>query len=137
MNRPIEYRAWDTKANSWTEPHHIAIDGNGALMNAFSGEYLADQSRWIICRAIGLKDMHDIKIHDGDVLQYVTPHYGPDEKPEIYLVEWKNYGFEATWLNPRNPTSTNDGHLALRGADKDMVVIGNRFEDPELLEAKS
>lgn len=84
----------------------------------------------------GLQDIDGTDIFDGDVLEYVSP-FEYDGRREIYVVEWAGYGFEARWLNPPSAGYTSDGHLALLGVDEDMRVIGNRYEHPELLEAKS
>lgn len=87
----------------------------------------------VIMEHTGLYDMNGVEIYEGDVLRYVHP-YEPDYgQQEIYQVEWKGFGFEARWLNPYFDRCTSDGRLALVGADKEMVIIGNIYENPELL----
>jgi len=136
MNLPIKFRAWDTKTGKWTEPHHIAIDGNGSLMNTFSGEYL-DETRWLVSWYVALSDMKGIEICDGDILEYVPPTGEEDVQPrDIYLVEWKGCGFRATWWKD-GAAAKNQGMDGLMGSDEDMLIIGNIYEKPELLETRS
>lgn len=81
----------------------------------------------------GLKDKNGREIFEGDILEYVSPEPQEDDRPDFYKVEWKGFGFEARWLNPYSATASSDGRLALSGADEDMKVIGNIYENPELL----
>lgn len=83
----------------------------------------------------GLQDIDGADIFDGDILEYVSP-YGDDLPRDIYVVEWAGYGFEATWLNPPSSSYTSDGHLALRGADEDMRIIGNVYEHELILASR-
>lgn len=83
-----------------------------------------------------LLDMRGTEIYDGDILRYVSPEEeGPSYRTDIYEVEWRGFSFEARWANPPTPHWRSDGRLSLTGADEDMEVIGNKYENPELLEA--
>lgn len=84
----------------------------------------------------GLKDRKGKDIYGGHILKYILPAgHGPDDNPDIYVVEWGEYGFEARWANPPSPRVHSDGHLSLRDADKDMEIIGTIYENPELIKA--
>lgn len=86
----------------------------------------------------GTWDKKHKRIYEGDVLQYILPpEHGVDDRPDLYVVEWATYGFEARWINPQSPTAKNDGHLSMRGTDEDMVIIGNIYDNPDLLERES
>jgi uncharacterized phage protein (TIGR01671 family) len=83
----------------------------------------------------GLKDKNGVEIYEGDILEYVSPEYvGDDERIDRYVVEWVGYGFEARWINPPQPNFSSDGHLSLKTPDEDMKIIGNIYENPDLLE---
>lgn len=82
----------------------------------------------------GLQDMHEADIFDGDFLEYVPPY--EDELPrDTYVVEWRDHGFYAAWL--KNGILRYQGLDGLIGADKDMQIVGNIFDTPELLGATS
>ncbi|MEW1951061.1 YopX family protein [Pseudarthrobacter sp902506025] len=93
----------------------------------------------IIARRLftGLQDMTGADIFDGDYLEYVSPFEYEEPRRYLYVVEWVDFGFEARWINPPSANFRSDGHLSLQGADEDMRIIGNRFEHPDLLEARS
>ncbi len=92
---------------------------------------MADNLR--LLQYTGLKDKHGVEICEGDILRYVPPPEWDDGSPnrDTYEVRWKGYGFDARWLEGPPNTSAN----ALDDCDKDMEVIGNVFENPELLSA--
>jgi len=73
---------------------------------------------------IGLKDKNRKEICRGDILRYFFPGSGPEH---VYLVEWKEIrdGFAVMGVG-------YDWHQA----DTDTCeIIGNVYENPELLEA--
>ncbi len=88
-----------------------------------------------ILQYTGLKDKNGMEIYEGDILEYVSPEPQEDDTPDRYIVEWKGFGWEATWQNAHKPTYVSDGRLSLQGCDEDMKVIGNIYENSELIEA--
>lgn len=90
----------------------------------------------IIARRLftGCQDMTQADIFDGDIIEYVSPF--EDMQPrDIYLVEWRDHGFRATWIKDGVPQY--QGMDGLIDCEEDMRIVGNRYEHPELLEAKS
>lgn len=147
--REIKFRAWVDK------DYIFGGSNKGRMYTGFYSEsiyagrdesnvYCDDDTIWVepqwgdakIMQYTGLKDKNGMEIYEGDILEYVSPEPCEDDAREIYIVEWKLFGFEATWHHPHKPNFTSDGHLSLRGADEDMKIIGNIYENPELLEAK-
>lgn len=69
-------------------------------------------------------------VFDGDILEYVSPI--EDELPrDTYVAEWRGYGFYAAWL--KNGIPQYQGMDGLIGADEDMQIVGNVYEQPGLL----
>ena len=66
----------------------------------------------------GLTDKNGNKIFEGDILK----ERGTDA---FYVIKWKNAGFET------NDIDLNYGYPLEIGSDKE--VIGNTFDNPELL----
>lgn len=76
----------------------------------------------------GCQDMIEADIFDGDILEYVSPF--EDLPPrDIYLVEWRNHGFRATWI--KDGIRQYQGMDGLIDCDEDMRIGGNGYEHPE------
>ena len=78
----------------------------------------------------GLKDKNGVEIYKGDILRYESIFEDEESRdnPDIYEVEWRGHGWFAVWTG--NYASKADG---LNDCEKDMVVIGNIYENPELI----
>lgn len=83
-----------------------------------------------------LKDKNDKLIYEGDILKYTskptnTQKNNPEYKPfaENYSVVWEDF---YTGYNLRSKEKVNCFNLGIM--TKDCEVIGNIYENPELLE---
>jgi hypothetical protein len=114
--REIKFRAWDTSAklmSSWEELlEPDALSGDTVDLGIFEYE------RFKMLQFTGLKDKNGREIYEGDIFRYY--HYG-----ELNVVE---YG-EGEYL------LENHG-LPLNEWNKGGEVIGNIYENPELLNEK-
>lgn len=84
----------------------------------------------------GLKDKNGKLIYEGDILKYTskptnTQKNNPEYKPftENYSVVWEDF---YTGYNLRNKEKVNCFNLGIM--TKDCEIIGNIYENPELLE---
>lgn len=121
MNRPIKFRAWDKASRSMTPWSEI--------VDHWTFEYTADELSEFL-QFVGSKDRNDVEIYEGDILEYRPDFKEEDDAVELYLVKWHKNGFVAAWrgdLELKN--RDNDG---LINAGKDMAVVGNRYENPDL-----
>jgi hypothetical protein len=135
MSREIKFRLWD-KAESvmvldpltlweliakfrWGEAllHNNKdwIDGDGHPHKGLTHVYFGDNPHLVVMQYTGLKDKNGKEIYEGDVVAYpeaVVPHN--------MVVEWGDYlwepFFDVYW--------------------KKVEVIGNVYENPDLLEGK-
>ncbi|GAA1053936.1 YopX family protein [Dietzia natronolimnaea] len=144
MSRPIKFRAWDHQLKEWLGADEWFVRPSGVVgVRVFSeaaGRMLTvmvEAGRLQPVQYIGRKDRNGVEIYDGDVLEYVSPEPEENYPPDRYIVEWIDHGWEATWQHSHKPNYSSDGRLSLQGCEDDMVVIGNRFEHPHLLESAS
>lgn len=128
--REIKFRAWDIERD-----HMESDDRVVKLWMARAADPENMDGPIHLMQYTGLKDMHGIAICEGDILEYVSQEHQEDDRRDLYEVEWKGFGFEARWATPPSPQFTADGRMSLMGCDEDMMVIGNIYENPELLEA--
>jgi uncharacterized phage protein (TIGR01671 family) len=152
--REIKFRAWDKNKSAmirnsvdaedwgpydewWGPEEKIAFEGL---------EYLAEAEHLILMQFTGLKDKNGKEIYEGDILAVDNEWAEPEgsvhwvkhiEHYEVAWGEWDGGDHETdTWIL-RNPNFTEDHHELypgdLCGHSEDSEVIGNIYENPELL----
>ena len=133
--REIKFRAWD--GERMVSVYRIS---NGFACHPESGE---EKPEWNLMQFTGLLDQNDIEIYEGDIITMtIQPTDWNKEHFAIFkevrkpaLVRWDEYlpGF-SLWFEPAQRMHPCYDHLRL--ADSDAEVVGNIYENPELLEAK-
>lgn len=108
MNREIKFRAWDIKGKRWLVD--FVIKTNGAVEVGFGdlNGYRYAPRDVELCQYTGLKDKNGKEIYEGDIVK----RFEMDDKPE--QVTWNDFNCR-TWN------------------ERDLEVIGNIYENPELL----
>lgn len=121
-----KYRAWDSWRKRMSVVDRIYIDTEGIRLYDDFGEYWRDFRDIKLMQSTGLKDKNDKEIFEGDILDY---------KGRKALVRW--HGSYASFiyrfvdeLQNRN-TEWKPLYLAYMKCE----IIGNIYENPELLEA--
>ena len=119
--RPVDYRAWDT-----TERKMIYDFSNFAGWQArHEMEDLWKHDRYIKMQFTGLIDNSTPpkKIYEGDIVKYPEYYFGDSRMPAgKEVIEWEGNGFnELLWFGYGNYPAW-------------VKVIGNIFENPELME---
>ncbi|MEE8289730.1 MAG: YopX family protein [Nitrosomonadaceae bacterium] len=109
--REHKYEAWDTVNNIM----YRVGDDYGTISPLGVIRYFLDGQPVILREWTGLTDKNGVDVFEGDILDYAWDN---DDDYDLYVVEWESGGFVP-----------NDAPMC------DYEVIGNRFEDPELLEA--
>jgi uncharacterized phage protein (TIGR01671 family) len=123
--REIKFRAWDKEKKCWLS--------DVAVRNAV----FEPHPQYAVMQFTGLLDKNGVEIYEGDILEYqpnddgVGNVYDPTETWDRYLVQWKDRGFVAAWTKDAElKNRDNDG---LNSTQDDIAVIGNIYENPELL----
>ena len=132
----LKYRAWDK--------HGQKMFANDELI-IWNGNVYANDSKKLICnnlkgwsiddeylmQSTGLIDKNGKEIFEGDIVQFEDCY---TETDFLYvntgIVEWSQGSFTIT-----NRDSVEMGDL-LDGEFLDVTIIGNVYENPELLEEK-
>jgi len=137
MSREIKFRAWRTD-----EKYMVTSDTGvlTALRNCYGNKGLAEQARFsnidnqpnpdrfILMQYTGLKDINDKEIFEGDIVSFddcTSTESGYCERGCIGVVEWCN---ETASFEVSNRLSAESYEVL-----DECVIIGNIYENPELL----
>jgi uncharacterized phage protein (TIGR01671 family) len=128
MTREIKFRAWDKEKKEmldWeTLTRWVNPDGANLIGLCLSG---ATGYEFELMQDTNIKDKNGIRIHDGDILDLEATNY-----KNYYVVEFKWGEFKLYSLNQRwNGEEDYSISLAVHG--RNNVIIGNIYENPELL----
>jgi uncharacterized phage protein (TIGR01671 family) len=122
--REIKFRVWDKTKNRWDQPSLLEVFSDDGILGHL---YDSKKEYTVIQQYTGLKDKNDKDIYEGDYIKYAKPS---DEdclkrnSSNIVLV--------------RQTEPHEDNHPGFRIVDLwgqygEIEIIGNIFENPELL----
>lgn len=108
MNREIKFRAWDTRDREFLFVDFY-VSASGAVYSPYSNDEVATFLQ--LNQFTGLKDKNGKEIYEGDILQ--------DEFGDLETVEWA--------------CQEDLGSGFIVEYPQDDIIIGNIYENPELL----
>ena len=127
--RDIRFRAWSKKDNCWQGGFCIHSTGLVSCLISPDGDAHWDEEKedLILMQYTNLKDKNGGEIYEGDIYKHAPHEYGFHRNdPDLYVVESMQNFFEEKGLY--------EGEY---GDDFGFVeVIGNIYENPELLESE-
>ena len=119
-----KFRAWDSWRKRMSVVDRIYIDTEGVRLYDDFGEYWRDFRDVKLMQSTGLKDKNGKEIFEGDIVKMAKDVYSEPTYYEVvrhrggaYRLESKQHGCEL-WLR-----------------HTDCEVVGNLYEDKELLDA--
>ena len=117
MNREIKFRAYSPKWKKMIHPNgEYSIDVHGHTI----WRDTADDESAILMQYTGLKDKNGVEIYEGDILEYQPAINRRMLESSRFVMRWK----------------TDVGAWCDYAPKDRFAVIGNVYENPELLEAK-
>ena len=102
-------------------------------LNPFNGklgginDIFANAGDWVYMQYTGLKDKNGVEIYEGYILK---DNYG-----RILLVEWYKQGFCVKAITKTNFLRARDINQWFENEEILPEIIGNKYENPELMEA--
>ncbi len=136
--RVIKFRAWDKQDEIMWQPLTLQtlIEGRWELQNEDQSaslphrdylEFAHKDTVWM--QFTGLKDTHGKEIYDGDICTLFT------KAPTKIIEKWGAFGYESGGGMFICLASNHWFLFDSNGQSENIEVIGNIFENPELLEA--
>jgi hypothetical protein len=128
MNREIKFRIWNILESKWNgkygeNPRLVGElcckDGIYAVPESYSRNLVVQQYT-------GLTDQNEREIYAGDIVDIISDGYSPIRG----AVTW-DYLNAAFLVHGRNGV----GPVGIYGCEQSVVVVGNIYENPELLNA--
>ena len=138
MNRPIKFRAWDKKYEEFIYDYRVYLDNHGIPYVDSTIYDMTDITEKVeILRYTGFKDKEGNEIYEGDILTWDGGREGHSKREQDYIIEVLRT--DKMWIEVAEHTNMYMFNYDTSGSDypeylKDSVVIGNIYENPELLE---
>ncbi len=138
MSREIKFRLWSKIGKKFIETDNpdldFVINNNGYLYSIenFYGEiYILPQMDIEVLQFTGLQDRNGKEIYEGDILKYNFPYDGRLKhiSPVTYLETQASFGLKDIY--------GNEIPLYRITANNYFEVVGNIYENPELLEVEN
>lgn len=134
--REIKFRAWDKTHKRFIDKHSFAINFNPVDDKQFHGTIIKlgyHEDLYELMQYTGLKDKNGKEIFEGDIVEAEITK----EKKAITKVWY----FAPTWMLADYTTGKLCGSYEMsdfgRGENlEDIEIIGNIYENPELVERK-
>lgn len=149
--REIKFRAWNEPLGKmFSDGWHTYCKGENSFNTINDHIRYLDGLGIKLMQYTGLKDSEDQEIYEGDIVDFTYWWFDGNEAEShltgevIYLPESMSFGLRgvknADWIRHiggAEGSSDTAPFATWRFSEDDFQIIGNIWEEPELLEAKS
>lgn len=136
MKREIKFRAWNNqeeKMYNWREL--LFSNDRWNLFSAFGNEFhptAPPKYFWELMQYIGIKDKHGKNVYENDIVLY--PVYGTGKFLDKFVVTFARGTFLLDAISGcYGGVTFNYTNFDVNNICKNLEVIGNTYENPELL----
>lgn len=130
MSREIKFRAWDGYKNKMVNDYFVMSSEGFALETSY-GEITATLIDWKLMQYTGLKDKEGKEIYEGDIVEerWDNP-LTSKENVDRYKIGFAENGVYKMY----HSSGEERFHRTLFLRYQHVEVVGNTFQNPELLE---
>ena len=130
--REIKFRAWDGELKEMIGPEEVLSCSFIGLNGEWLGlsDLLKGEGGFELMQYTGLRDKNGVEIYEGDILKAVDGYTG------LIVYRTESAQFVGFNIGKEFTEEEFDTLYTVNGSFNSAEVIGNRFENPELLEAK-
>jgi uncharacterized phage protein (TIGR01671 family) len=122
--RMIKFRAWD--GEQMVSPDYVARNGV-----AYWRSNSIPTCSEMVMQFTGLHDKNGKEIYEGDLISIINPYDGAETK-DVARVVFSN-GYVGGWVL----TVNDKDFLNIGTREKQLIVVGNIYENKKLLEANN
>ena len=118
--RKIKFRAWDKENEKMMKVSSLSLENKEIAVRENGTYHFFRMQNLELMQYTEVKDKNGKEIYEGDI-------YHVGDKNIRYSVVWFDSGFEGKQLR-------STSYAGLKSWAKDIEILGNIYENPELLE---